>query len=313
MRVLVAGASGVIGRRLVPVLVAAGHQVVGTTRTPEKAEAIRALGCEPAVLDALDAGALAAAVREARPEVIVNELTDLPPRLNPRKPDYGLTGRLRREATSTLARAGAESGARRLISQSICFLYAPGGDPVKDEGAPLLEPTTGTSFDDGIEATVALERTTVDAPGLDGVVLRYGFFYGPGTYYALDGSTAADVRRRRFPIVGDGGGVFSFVHVDDAASATVAALDRGASGIYNVCDDEPAPLREWLPVYAEAIGAKPPRRVPAWLARLIAGRMAVMQATSLRGASNAKAKRELGWTPRYPSWRQGFREIALLG
>jgi nucleoside-diphosphate-sugar epimerase len=288
-------------------LVEAGHEVVGTTRSPQRAEAIRAAGAEAVVCDALDAGALGDAVRGARPEVVINQLTDLPARLNPRKPDYGQTPRLRREGTVTLAAAAAEAGARRLVSQSIAFMYASTGGLVKDEDSPLAD-VSGTPFEEAFAATVELERITLEAPAMEGLVLRYGFFYGPGTYYAADGSTADDVRRRRFPVVGAGGGVFSFVHVDDAALATVAALDRGSPGIYNVCDDEPAPVREWLPAYAQALGAKPPRHAPVWLARLIAGRLAAGQATGMRGASNARAKRELGWTPRYPSWRQGFSE-----
>ncbi len=308
MRVFLAGASGAIGRRLVPMLVGAGHELVGTTRSPERAEALRAAGAEPVLVDALDRDALGRSVRESRPAVVINELTDLPPRLSLRKPDYGLTGRLRREATATLAAAASEAGVRRLISQSIAFMYAPTAGPVKDEESPLFEPSTGTPFDEGIEALLVLERMTLEAPRLEGVVLRYGYFYGPGTHYASTGAIAADVRRRRFPVVGEGGGVFSFIHLDDAASATLAALDQGGPGIYNVCDDDPAPLREWLPAYAEALGAKRPWRVPAWVARLAAGRMAVVQATELRGAANEKAKRELGWSPRYPSWRQGFRE-----
>ena len=308
LRVFVAGASGVIGRRLVPQLREAGHEVVGTTRSPQKVELLRVLGAEPAVVDALDAGALAAVVREARPEVVVNELTDLPRKFRPRNPDYGQTGRLRREATATLADAGREVGARRLISQSIAFLYALRGERIKDEEAPLMEPTTGTAFDEPIRGTRELERITAEAEGLEGIVLRYGWFYGPGTYFAHDGSSAEEVRRRRYPIVGDGGGISSFIHVDDAAAATVRALDHGSTGIYNIVDDDPAPLREWLPLYAEALGAKPPRRLPAWLVRLLAGRMTVAQATGMPGAVNAKAKRELGWQPRYRSWRQAFHE-----
>jgi nucleoside-diphosphate-sugar epimerase len=308
VRVFLAGASGAIGRPLVPMLVGAGHQVVGTTRSPGKAEALRAAGAEPVVVDALDPEALGAAVAAARPEAVINELTNLPPKIDYRKPDYGDTGRLRREATRTLAAAAREAGARRLISQSIAFIYVPAGGPVKSEADPLLEPNTGSAFDEPLAATLELERTTLEALGLEGVVLRYGWFYGPGTFFAGDGSSTEEVRKRRFPIVGRGTGIYSFVHVEDAASATLAALERGSPGVYNVCDDEPAPMGEWLPVFAEAVGAKPPRRIPAWLARLFAGRMAVAQATGLRGASNAKARRELGWSPRYPSWRQGFAE-----
>lgn len=308
MKVFFAGASGVIGRRLLPILVEAGHEVTATTRSPEKTGQLAAAGAAPVVVDALDADALAGAVRAAEPEVVVNQLTNLPRRFNPRKPGYGDTARLRSEGTRTLAEAAKEVGARRLISQSICFIYAPVGSAVKDEGAPLLEPTTGTAFDEPIRGTVKLEQITTQTPGIEGVVLRYGWFYGPGTYFAREGAFGLNAAKRRFPIVGDGGGISSFVHVDDAAGATVVALDRGEPGIYNVCDDDPAMMREWLPAYARALGAKPPWRIPALIARLVAGRMAVAQATELRGASNAKAKRELGWTPRYPSWRQGLPE-----
>jgi nucleoside-diphosphate-sugar epimerase len=301
MRVFVAGATGVIGRPLVRQLSEAGHQIVGTTRSAARADAIRALGAEPVVVDALDTDALKAAVVEATPDVVVNQLTSLPGRLNYRKPreTFGATNELRGRVGPALAGAAAEAGARRLISQSICFAYASTGKLAHSEDDPLAE---------GRVALEMLERSTLETPGLEGVVLRYGYFYGPGTFYGPDGSTWSDVRRRRLPLVGRATGVLSLVQVEDAATATVAALDRGSPGIYNVCDDEPAPMSEWLPAYAEAIGAKPPLRVPKWLARLVAGRAAVEQATTLEGASNEKAKRELGWTLRYPSWRQGFRE-----
>ena len=307
MRVFVAGASGAIGRRLVPQLLEAGHEVTGMTRSEEAAERIRSDGAEAAVCDAFDADGVRDAVRGARPEAVVNQLTKLPERYDPRKIDYGPTNRVRLEGGRNLIAAAREAGARRLVVQSIAFLYAPEGDSVKDEEArPFTE--APEPFGSGTEATLAAERDALEAPGLDGLVLRYGQFYGPGTYYAPGGSQAEDVSRRRFPIVGKGSGVFSFIHIDDAASATVAAVERGAPGVYNVVDDDPAPLREWLPVYAEALGAKKPFRVPAWLARLVAGPFVTALATELRGASNSKAKRELGWQPRYPSWRQGFRE-----
>jgi nucleoside-diphosphate-sugar epimerase len=307
MRVFVAGASGAIGRRLVPQLLEAGHEVTGMTRSEEAAERIRSDGAEAAVCAAFDADGVRDAVRGARPEAVVNQLTKLPERYDPRKIDYGPTNRVRLEGGRNLIAAAREAGARRLVVQSIAFLYAPEGDSVKDEEArPFTE--APEPFGSGTEATLAAERDALEAPGLDGLVLRYGQFYGPGTYYAPGGSQAEDVSRRRFPIVGKGSGVFSFIHIDDAASATVAAVERGAPGVYNVVDDDPAPLREWLPVYAEALGAKKPFRVPAWLARLVAGPFVTALATELRGASNSKAKRELGWQPRYPSWRQGFRE-----
>ena len=308
MRVFVAGASGAIGRRLLPQLIAAGHDVTGTTRSEAAAEAIRAAGAQAAICDALDAQALHAAVTGAAPEVVVHQLTALPHRFDPRdKEIYASTNRLRSEGTRTLLDAARAAGARRMICQSIASAYAPGSvAEVKDEDAPLALGAPAP-FGDGVRAIEEMERAVVGAEGLEGVVLRYGWFYGPGTYYADDGSMAEDVRRRRFPVIGKGTGLFSFVHVDDAAGATVAAVERGAPGIYNVVDDDPAPQREWLPAYAEAIGAKKPLRVPVWVARLVVGKLASV-ASVQPGASNAKAKRELGWEPRWPSWRQGFRE-----
>jgi 2-alkyl-3-oxoalkanoate reductase len=307
MKVFVAGASGVVGRPLVRQLVEGGHEVAGMTSRSENAGAIEAAGAASVVCDALNAQAVAAAVRDAAPEVVISQLTRLPRDYNPRKIDYGPSNRARTEGGHNLMEAATAIGARRFITQSIAFIYAPEGAMVKDEEAePWIDPPE--PFADGARSTLDHEREVVEATGIAGLVLRYGQFYGPGTYYASDGSVAEQVRRRRFPIVGSGRGTFSFIHTEDAASATVAAVDRGSPGIYNVVDDEPAAGREWLPVYAEALGAKPPRRVPTWLARMVAGRFAVMMATELRGASNAKAKRELGWEPRYPSWRTGFSE-----
>jgi nucleoside-diphosphate-sugar epimerase len=308
MKVFVAGASGVIGRPLVRQLLAAGHEVTGTTRREERAAEIEAAGAKAAVCDALDGPALIEAVEQASPEVVVNQLTSLPQRYDPRKASfYTATNRVRSEGGRNLLEAARAAGARRLLTQSIAFLYAPEGDWVKDEDARPFDDAPG-HFGPAVEAMLGHEREVLEAPGLEGLVLRYGQFYGPGTYYAPDGHLGREVRRRRFPIVGAGTGTFSFLHVEDAAGATVAALERGAPGIYNVVDDEPAPLHEWLPAFAEALGAKPPRRVPVWLASLVAGRATAATATQLRGASNAKAKRVLGWQPRYPSWRQGFRE-----
>jgi 2-alkyl-3-oxoalkanoate reductase len=308
MRVFVAGASGAIGRRLLPQLVAAGHEVTGITRSEERAEAIRAAGARAVICDALDTDALHAAVTGAAPEVVVHQLTALPHRFDPRDKElYASTNRLRSETTRTLLDAARAAGARRLICQSIAFAYAPGGETeVKDEEAPLALDAP-LPFGDAVRAIDEMERAVVGADGLEGLVLRYGWFYGPGTYYADDGTMTEDIRRRRFPVIGKGDGLYSFVHVDDAASATVAAVERGAPGIYNVVDDDPAPQRVWLPLYAEAIGAKKPRRVPVWLARLVVGKIATM-ANVQPGASNAKAKRELGWEPRWASWREGFRE-----
>jgi 2-alkyl-3-oxoalkanoate reductase len=308
MRVFVAGASGAIGRALVPRLVAAGHEVTGTTRSEERAEAIRAAGARAAVCEALDADALRAAVEEAAPEVVVHQLTALPHRFDPRdKEIYAATNRLRTEGTRNLIDAARAAGARRLVCQSIAFAYAPGARPeVMDEDARLALGSP-PPFGEGVRAVDEMERAVLGAEGLEGLVLRYGWFYGPGTFYAEDGSMAHDVRKRRFPVIGKGTGLFSFVHVDDAASATVAAVERGAPGVYNVVDDDPAPQREWLPAYAEAFGAKKPFRVPVWVARLVVGKIATIAGVQ-PGASNAKAKRELGWEPRWRSWRDGFRE-----
>jgi len=307
MKVFVAGASGAIGRPLVPRLVAAGHEVTGTTRSEPSAEAIQAAGATPAIVDALDADALREAVERAAPEVVLHELTALPERFNPRKRDlYAATNRIRREGTRNLLEAARAAGARRFICQSIAFAYAPGAEPgVMDEQAPL-NLDAPPPFAEGMRVIAEMERAVLDSE-LEGLVLRYGWFYGPGTYYGEAGSMASDVRKRRFPIVGSGSGLFSFIHVDDAADATVAAVERGAPGVYNVVDDEPAALRDWVPAYAEAIGAPPPRRVPVWLARLVAGKMASSMNVQ-PGASNAKAKRELRWEPRWRSWREGFHE-----
>ncbi len=308
MKVFVAGASGAIGRPLVRQLVAAGHEVTGMTRHEERAEEIRVAGATAAICDVFDRDALEAAVKSAEPEAVVHMLTALPDRIDWKADDpLGPTNRVRKEGTGNLIDAARAAGARRLVAESVAFLYAARGGWVKDEEAPLF---TGAPapFGGAVDALADLERQVRGAEGLDGLVLRFGWFYGPGTSYAADGSQADEMRKRRLPIVGKGTGTFSFIHVEDAASAAVAAVERGASGTYNVTDDEPAPMREWLPVYAEALGAKPPRRVPVWLAKLAAGRALAGNAVALRGASNAKAKRELGWQPRYPSWRQGFRE-----
>jgi nucleoside-diphosphate-sugar epimerase len=299
----------VIGRPLVKRLREAGHDVVGTTRSPRRAEMLRSLGAEPAILDARDTDALRTAVMEAAPEVVINQLTNLPDKIDPRRAEetFGPTNELRGTAGPALAGAAAEAGARRLIAQSVCFFYASTGKRTHSEDDPLLELPPDAPVGQGMVALQALERSTLETPGLEGVVLRYGYFYGPEVQMVAGGFDRNDVRRRRAPIVGRGTGIFSLVHTDDAVAATIAAIDRGA-GIYNVCDDEPATQAEWLPAYAEALGAKPPRHVPVWLAKLVAGSQAVSLATRLEGASNEKAKRELAWQPRYPSWRQGFRE-----
>jgi nucleoside-diphosphate-sugar epimerase len=305
MKVFVAGATGAIGRPLVAQLRGAGHEVIGMTRSQERAEALRAAGAEAVVADALDAGAVRQAIEQARPEVVINELTDLERPLNPRKYAEWLKGtnRLRREGTHNLVDAARATGVRRFISQSVAFAYdfQPG---TKTEGSPLM----GAEGGDMSGAIRELETQTLDAPG--GIVLRYGFFYGPGTSYDTGGQQIEMIKKRQMPIVGGGRGYFPFVHVDDAASATAAAVDRGSSGVYNVVDDEPAPGHDWIPYVAGLVGAAKPRRIPVFIARIADGQMAAM-ATQLQPVSNAKAKAELGWTPSRPTWRAGFRELAV--
>ena len=307
MRVFLAGATGVIGRALVPQLREAGHDIVGMTRSEKRADELSRHGVEAVVCDAFDADGVNRAVADARPDAVINQLTDIPKALNPRKSSeqFEMNDRLRTEGSRNLMRAAEAAGARRAVAQSIAFAYAP-GKTLREEDDDL--------FDGGPEhwsrtvaALRALEQATLGTPGVEGIVLRYGYFYGPGTSYAGDGSTAAMVRKRAFPVVGGGKAVFSFIHVDDAASAAVAALDHGPPGIYNVVDDDPATLSEWLPEYAAALEARPPRKVPRLVARIAAGKLAVYMMTELQGATNAKAKRELGWEPRWKSWRQGFR------
>jgi nucleoside-diphosphate-sugar epimerase len=308
MRVFVAGATGVIGRSLTGLLIDAGHEVTGMTRSPERAAALRALGAETVVCDAYDAGALTEAVVAARPEAVIHELTDIPPTLQPRNYRTQLAGtnRLRREGTRNVVAAARAAGATRLLAQSIAFAYEPSGPWVKDETAPLH--TSAPAPMDAPIATIAeLERRVLDAGG---IVLRYGFLYGPGTQMTSGGLIGEMARKRRFPVIGAGTGQWSFVAVPDAAAATVAALQRGSPGVYNVVDDDPAPVREWLPAFAAAMGGKPPWKVPAWVGRLAGGSVSVAAMTTQRAASNAKAKRELGWQPRYASWRDGFAALA---
>ena len=311
MKVFVAGATGVIGRSLLPKLRAGGHEVTAMTRSDQRAEQLRGEGFAAVVADAFDRSAVETAVAQAAPEVVVHQLTSIPARLNPRKmaEEFEVNDRLRVEGTRNLVAAARASGVRRMVAQSVAFAYDPSGEGLKAEDAPLYE-TGPPPYDRTVKALASLETQVLEAPDLEGVVLRYGFFYGPGTTYAPDGAQAEMVKARRLPVIGDGGGVFSFVHLDDAAEATVAAVEGRATGALNVVDDEPATWREWLPVFAEAMGAKPPRKVPAFLARLLAGPVAVYYATGLAGASNAKAKRELRWVPAHPSWRQGFFEAA---
>ena len=311
MRVFVAGGTGAIGRPLVDQLRAEGHEVTVMTRSADSAAALRARSVDAAVADAFDAEAVRGAVAAARPDVVIHQLTALPARMSPRRYREGLerTNRLRRETIGTFADAARRAGARRLIAQSVSFMLRPEGGWVKDETAPLWVDAPGP-FGDAVRALEVLEGTTTGTPGLEGVVLRYGFFYGPGTAIARDGHYAAEARRRRLPVVGDGAGRASFVNVDDAAAATLLALDRGAPGIFNVTDDEPVPAREWIPAMAAAVGAPRPLRVPLWLGRLVGGPIAETL-VSARGASNAKARAELGFRPRYPTYREGF--AAVLG
>jgi 2-alkyl-3-oxoalkanoate reductase len=305
MRVMVSGASGAIGRFLIPQLVEAGHEVVGLTRRRDKADALGARGARGVVVDALDREAVRQVVLDAAPEAVIDQLTSLPRDYDLRDPHlYDANDEIRSKGTPALHDAAREAGARRFVMQSVAFLYAPEGDWVKSEDAPMWMGAP-MPFARSVRVLADNEQRITGDPDVEGVVLRYGFFYGPGTYYAPDGSIAAQVRKRQFPIVGKGQGMMSYVHLRDAAAATVAALDRGR-GIYNVVDDDPAPAREWLPVYAQAIGARRPLRIPAWIARLVAGGMIARAATELRGASNAKAKAELGWQPSIPSWREGF-------
>jgi nucleoside-diphosphate-sugar epimerase len=303
MRVFVAGASGAIGAQLVPQLLEAGHEVTGTFKSPRKAERLHALGAQPVRLDLLDPRAVRKAVVEAEADAVVHQATALAEVRFSRNLDrsFAETNRLRREGTDALLSAAREAGVRRFVAQSYASMrYAREGGPVKTEDDPLdVRPVADMT--ETFEAMRYLDDAVVAAGG---IALRYGNFYG-----APNDGLLETVRKRQFPIVGDGGGVASFIHLHDAAAATVLALEHDGPGIYNIVDDDPAPVREWLPVLAEALGAKPPRHFPAWLARLFAGELAVMLGTESRGTSNAKAKRELGWTLRYPSWRQGFFDV----
>ena len=305
MRVFVAGASGAIGSRLVPQLINHGHEVIGTYRSPGSAERVSRLGATAVRVDLLDAGAVRAAVLKSRPDAIIHQATALANARFGRNLDrtFAPTNRLRTEGTDALLAAAADAGVGRFVAQSFAsYRYARIGGPVKTE-EDLLDPApvAGTT-----ETNAAMRHLDEAVTAAGGISLRYGGFYG-----AANDGLIGPVRKRFFPIIGNGEGVMSFIHLDDAAAATVLVLEHGGSGIYNIVDDEPAPTRVWLPVLAQTLGAKPPRHIPAWVARLIAGEGAVVMGTESRGASNAKAKRELGWSLRYPSWRQGF--IAAYG
>ena len=300
MRVFVTGASGALGSRIVPKLIEAGHEVVGTYNSPASAELLRVLGAEPVKVDLLDPQEVREAVFEIKPDAIVHQATALGSTKFGRNLDktFAQTNRLRTEGTDALLAAAREAGVRKFVAQSYApYRYAREGGPVKTEDDPL-DPTPPRHTERTYEAMTHTDHAVTE---FDGIALRYGGFYG-----AANDGFLEPVRRGKFPIVGDGGGVMSFIHLDDAAAATVLALEHDGPAIYNIVDDEPAPVREWLPALAEAVGGKPPRRVPKWLGRLFAGDAAVVMGTEVRGASNEKAKRELGWSPRYASWRKGF-------
>ena len=305
MRVFVTGATGALGRHLVPGLIAMGHEVTATTRTPSKAAQLRDAGARPVVVNGLDREAVIAAVRAATPEVIVHEMTALADMRSLRRVDqvFAATNELRTRGTDNLLEAAAQAGTRRVIVQSYAGAAPdkPSSGALKTEEDPLdLQYIPGAVRSP--EAMMYVDKTVpLKAP--EGIVLRYGAFYGPGASDLV----VAMVRKRQLPVIGGGAGVWSFVEITDAAAATVAAIDHGAPGVYNIVDDDPAPVAEWLPYLAEVAGAKPPLRVPAWLGRLLAGQFVVAQMTSARGSSNAKARKELGWEPRYASWREGFR------
>jgi nucleoside-diphosphate-sugar epimerase len=313
MKILVAGATGALGKQLVPRLLANGHDVVGITRSESKVEALRNLGASGVVADVLDPDQVARVVAEAQPEVIIHQLTALSGSIDVRHFDrtFAETNRLRTEATDHLLAAGRATNARRFIAQSYAgWPFARTGGPVKTEDDPL-DPNPPDAMRETLEAIRHLERAVTRAGPIEGLVLRYGGFYGPGTSLSPEGGEQVELLRgRKYPVVGDGAGVWSFVHIEDAADATVAAVTRGRPGIYNVVDDEPAPVAEWLPAAASAFGAPPPRHVPRWLGRMVAGEVAAVMMTEVRGASNAKAKRELGWEPRHASWREGFAQAA---
>ena len=303
MRVFVAGASGAVGSRLVPQLVDAGHDVTGTHNSPSSAQLLRTLGARPVMVDLLDAGAVRRAVLENEPEAIVHEATALADATWGRNFDkvFERTNELRTTGTDALLAAAQESGVRRFVAQSFAsYRYVRAGGPIKTEDDPL-DPTPPPNTQESWSAMAYLEQAVID---FGGIALRYGGFYGDDN----DGR-AELIRKRCFAMVSEGGGIISWIHLEDAATATVLALEHEGPAIYNIVDDDPAPVREWLPVFAEVVGAKPPRRLPTWLVRLIAGEAAVVMGTQVRGASNAKAKRELGWTLRYPSWREGFPAV----
>jgi len=304
MKVFVAGAAGAIGRQLLPQLAEQGHQVTATTRSPGKAAILRELGAEPVVVDGLDAVAVGEAVARAEPEVVIHQMTSLAGSFNLRNFDkmFAVTNQLRTQGTDHLLAAAAAAGVRRFVAQSYTgWNNIREGGSVKTEDDPL-DPCPPVMQRKSLAAIRHLERVVQAASPVQGIVLRYGSFYGP----AASDDFVDLIRKGRVPVIGDGAGVWSFLHVRDAATATIAALEHGAPGVYNVVDDEPASVAEWLPYVARAVGARAPRRLPVWLGRLAAGEVGVSMMTQIRGSSNAKAKRELGWRPGWPSWRDGF-------
>jgi nucleoside-diphosphate-sugar epimerase len=310
MRILLAGASGAIGRTLTPMLVSAGHEVFGAFRNPANTDKVQALGATPVVLDALDADAVRRSVSEIRPDTVIHQLTAIPANLDLKHidRDFEQTNLLRTEGTRNLATAAVEAGVQRFIAQSYAgWPYAPKGIRLKTE-EDLLDSTPPPKLKAMLDAIETLERTVTREQGFTGIVLRYGPFYGPGTNLASNGAMTEQIRAHKVPVVGQGTGVWSFIHIEDAATATIAALNHGQRGIYNIVDDDPAPVIDWLPYLAECIGAKVPTHVPAFVANMMIGEHAVAMMNDIRGVSNEKARQELQWTPRWSSWRQGFRE-----
>ena len=306
MRVFVAGATGAIGRQLVPRLVANGHEVHGMTRSESKQAMLRELGAVPVVADALDPDQVADAVGRAKPDVIIHQLTALAGKgFRGLKQRIEMTNRLRSEGTDHLLSAGQAVGVQRFVAQSNAALYARTGGPVKTEEDPL-DTTPPRKQREATAAILHLEEAVLGAAWTEGIVLRYGGFYLPGAGMGPGGETHELIRKRQFPLVGDGRGVWSFIHLGDAAEATVAAVEHGSRGVYNIVDDDPAPVAEWLPTLTRMLSGKKPRRLPPFVVRLVAGEFGVLMMTEARGASNTKAKRELGWSPAHPSWREGF-------
>ena len=310
MKVFVAGATGAVGRPLVSALIAAGHSVVGLTRTAAKAESVTRMGATPVIADGLDAAAIKEAIDSSRPDVVIHEMTDLSGASDLRHFDrtFANSNQLRTRGTDILLAAAKENGVKRFIAQSYCgWNYARTGNPIKTE-TDALDPDPPVEFRAALRAIQYLERAVIAPSNPEGIVLRYGSFYGPDTGM-LSRVMVEPLRHRRVPLIGDGSGWWSFIHVDDAATATVKALECGKPGIYNIADDDPAQVREWLPALARMLGAKQPFRLPIWIARIVAGEHLVVMMTQARAGSNAKARTELGWAPAFPSWRQGFSEI----